>query len=402
MYESFYNLRERPFSLSPDPEYLYLGRVHREALDSLRYGIESRAGFMVVTGDIGAGKTTLLQSLLHRLDERTITARLVNTTMEPREVLEAIALDFGLETTGKSKPVLLRDLGQFLCEQRAQGRRPLLVIDEAQNLSAAALEEVRLLSNLETEKSKLLQILFVGQPNLRETIDSPELEQFRQRVAVSYHLTSLDGSQTAEYIDFRLRLAAKGEPLRFPGDAAALVYRHSGGVPRLINVICDSALLYGYAEDKREIDRALIEATVVELQTSGVLRTADRRAAVTPPSPTVATPAASPEKEAAVPVITRQPERSIIATTEAAAQAAHLAERESRLAERERELEEQRIVLADQFKALRSMYSEGAPVNTPAPSAAVKQTGAGVYASSIRPKLADVWRRFMPRTATND
>ena len=214
MYERFYNLRERPFSLSPDPDYLYLSRVHREALDSLRYGIESRTGFIVVTGDIGAGKTTLLQALMRRLDERTIVARIVNTTLKPREVLEAIALDFGLDTTVKSKPALLRRLGEFLCEQRACDRRPLLIIDEAQNLTAAGLEEVRLLSNLETEKSKLLQIVIVGQPNLRDVLAAPELEQFKQRVAVSYHLTSLDSSETAAYIDFRLRRAAIGEPLR--------------------------------------------------------------------------------------------------------------------------------------------------------------------------------------------
>ena len=179
MYERFYNLRERPFALSPDPEYLYLSRVHREALDSIRYGIESRAGFIVITGDIGAGKTTPLQTILQRLDDRTVVARLVNTTLEPRELLEAILIEFGLDTTGKSKPALLRDLGQFLVRQRTEGRRPLLVVDEAQNLSAAGLEEIRLLSNLETEKSKLLQILLAGQPNLRDTIASAELEQFR-------------------------------------------------------------------------------------------------------------------------------------------------------------------------------------------------------------------------------
>ena len=254
MYERFYNLRERPFALSPDPEYLYLSRVHREALDSIRYGIESRAGFIVITGDIGAGKTTLLQTILQRLDDRTVVARLVNTTLEPRELLEAILIEFGLDTTGKSKPALLRDLGQFLVRQRTEGRRPLLVVDEAQNLSAAGLEEIRLLSNLETEKSKLLQILLAGQPNLRDTIASPELEQFRQRVAVSYHLIPLDVQETAAYIHSRLDHAAIGAPPRFPADAAELVHRRSGGVPRTINVICDAALVFGYAEERRQID----------------------------------------------------------------------------------------------------------------------------------------------------
>src|SRR5512145_2010078 len=138
MYERFYNLRERPFALSPDPEYLYLSRVHREALDAIRYGVESRAGFIVVTGEVGAGKTTLLQTLLRQLDDRTVVARIVNTTLEPRELLEAILLDFGLTTAERSKPALLRELGQFLVQQRAQGRRPLLVVDEGQNLSPEA------------------------------------------------------------------------------------------------------------------------------------------------------------------------------------------------------------------------------------------------------------------------
>ncbi len=390
MYESFYNLRERPFSLSPDPDYLYLSRVHREALDSLRYGIESREGFMMVTGDIGAGKTTLLQSLLRRLDERTITARLVNTTIQPSEVLEAVALDFGLDTTGKSKPVLLRDLGLFLCEQSAQGRRSLLVIDEAQNLTAAALEEVRLLSNLETEKSKLLQILIVGQPNLRDMINSPELEQFRQRVAVSYHLTPLDGPETAGYIDWRLRHAAMGEPLRFPLDASALVYQRSGGVPRLINVICDSALVYGYAEARLQIDRALIEETVAELEVNGILRTADRSVPVVPPP---LTPSVVPlKKPSDGHVIVRDPNGGAIAAAETRAQAAHLADREIRLSQRESELAEQHKTLAAQYRALRSLRAREAPKVPVAAPAAVP----GFYAV-LSVKLAELRRRLLSK-----
>ena len=272
MYERFYNLRERPFALSPDPEYLYLSRAHGEALDSIRYGIESRAGFIVVTGEIGAGKTTLLQSVLQRLDDRTVIARVVNTMLEPRELLDAIALDFGLADISKSKPVLVRDLGMFLVEQRRQGRRPLLVIDEAQNLSPQALEEIRLLSNLETEKSKLLQILLAGQPNLRDTIASPELEQFRQRIAVSYHLRPLAPAETAAYINFRLEHAALGEPLRFPADACALIHDVSKGVPRIINVVCDAALVFGYAEERHTVDRAMIDEVITELEDTGIVR----------------------------------------------------------------------------------------------------------------------------------
>src|SRR5262249_38925374 len=165
MYERFYNLRERPFSLSPDPDYLYPSRVHTEALNYLRYGIEGHAGFVVVTGEIGSGKTTLLQTVLRVIDRRTSVARLVNTMLAARELLEAVMLDFGLAPQpGQSKPVLLRELARFLVEQRSAGRLALLIVDEAQNLSPEALEEIRMLSNLETEKSKLVQIILVGQP----------------------------------------------------------------------------------------------------------------------------------------------------------------------------------------------------------------------------------------------
>src|SRR5215831_1882729 len=168
MYERFYNLRERPFALSPDPDYLYPSKVHQEALNYLRYGIEGHAGFVVITGEIGSGKTTLLQSLLGRLDRNTTVARIVNTMLEPRELLEAILLDYGLDPTGLSKPLVLHRLAEFLVRQRQAGRLTLLVIDEAQNLTLPALEEIRMLSNLETEKSKLMQIIMVGQPELRE------------------------------------------------------------------------------------------------------------------------------------------------------------------------------------------------------------------------------------------
>src|SRR6187549_3805627 len=216
MYEHFYNLRERPFALSPDPEYLYRSRVHQEALDYLRYGIETHAGFIVITGEIGSGKTTLLQTLLGHLDSQTTVGRIVNTMLEPRELLETIMIDFGLDPASQSKPAMLRDLSQFLVNQRIAGRLVLLVIDEAQNLSLGALEELRMLSNLETEKSKLMQIVLVGQPNLREKLAAPELEQLRQRITVSYHLPPLDADETLHYINHRLRRAALGAPLEFP------------------------------------------------------------------------------------------------------------------------------------------------------------------------------------------
>jgi putative secretion ATPase (PEP-CTERM system associated) len=266
MYERFYGLRERPFSLTPDPSYLYPSRVHKEALSHLRYGIEGHAGFIVVTGEIGCGKTTMLQTVLRSLDKKTSIARLMNTMLDPRELLQAIMLDFGLEPRpDATKPYLVRELAQFLVDQRNNGRLSLLVIDEAQNLSVSALEEVRMLSNLETEKSKLIHIILVGQPNLREMLASPELEQLRQRVTVSYHLNPLSADDTHAYVNHRLKHASIGAPLTFPRAVTDVVHEYSRGVARMINVIADAVLLYGYGADKRAIDVMLTREVLGEL-----------------------------------------------------------------------------------------------------------------------------------------
>src|SRR5918992_1939322 len=271
MYERFYNLRERPFALSPDPEYLYPSRVHREALDYLRYGLESQAGFVVITGEIGSGKTTLLQTLLRGLDSQTTVGRIVNTLLEPRELIETIMIDFGLDAAGRSKPQMLRDLAQYLVDQRLAGRLVLLVIDEAQNLTVGALEELRMLSNLETEKSKLLQIVLVGQPNLRDKLGASDLEQLRQRITVSYHLQPLDAEETANYVNHRLRRAAAGVPVVFPREVTNLIHARSRGVPRIINVIADATLLFAYGVDRREIDASIVQEALDELDATGVL-----------------------------------------------------------------------------------------------------------------------------------
>src|SRR5262245_16277996 len=266
MYERFYNLRERPFSLTPDPDYLFLSRVHREGLNHLRYGIESRAGFVVITGEIGCGKTTLLQTVLRGLDQQTAISRIVNTSLDSRELIEAVMLDFGLNPPhGQSKPFLLRDLARFLVDQRNAGRHVLLVIDEAQNLTEQALEEVRMLSNLETEKSKLIQIVLIGQPDLREVLARPSLEQFRQRITVSYHLQPMDREETAAYINHRLRRAAMWIPLTFPPDVTDLIYRYSRGVARKVNIIADAVLLFGYGANKTSIDLELTQEVLDEL-----------------------------------------------------------------------------------------------------------------------------------------
>ncbi len=337
MYERFYNLRERPFSLSPDPDYLYPSRVHQEALSYLRYGIEGHAGFIVITGEIGSGKTTLLQTALRSLDHQTSVSRVMNTMLDARELIEAVMLDFGLEPQAQQgKPMLLRTLARYLVDQRAMGRLALLVIDEAQNLSLAALEEVRMLSNLETEKSKLIQIALIGQPNLRDLLRRPELEQLRQRVTVSYHLQGLDSTDTAAYVNHRLRRAAIGAPLEFSREVTDLIHRHSNGIPRSINVIADAVLLFGYGEEQRSISVDLTRDAIEELEATGVIQPADRgRRGVAPPLPHLAT----------------------------AAQDEDLRVREARLAERERQLAEQQRVINEEYRLLklRSEHTAGDP-----------------------------------------
>jgi general secretion pathway protein A len=266
MYERFYGFRERPFSLTPDPSYLYPSRVHKEALSHLRYGIEGHAGFTVITGEIGCGKTTLLQTVLRSIDRQTSISRLMNTMLDARDLLEAIMLDFGLDPgQGRSKPYLIRDLARHLVNERNAGRLSLLIIDEAQNLSVSALEEIRMLSNLETEKSKLIQIVLVGQPNLRDLLARKELEQLRQRVTVSYHLEPLTSDETHAYINHRLRHASIAAPMTFPRDVTNLVHTHSRGVARMINVIADAILLYGYGSDKRAVDVDLTSEVLSDL-----------------------------------------------------------------------------------------------------------------------------------------
>jgi general secretion pathway protein A len=357
MYERFYNLRERPFSLTPDPDYLYPSRVHNEALGYLRYGIEGHAGFIVVTGEIGSGKTTLLQTVLRALDRQTAVSRLVNTMLDARELIEAVMLDFGLDPPpGRSKPALLHDLAQFLVRQRMAGRLSMLVIDEAQNLSLSALEEIRMLSNLETEKSKLIQIILVGQPYLREILARPELEQLRQRVTVSYHLRPLDDADTAAYINHRLRKAALGAPMEFSRAVTTIIHRHSEGIPRKINVIADATLLFGYGEERKVVDVPLVTQVLEELESTGV---------IAPPAPARATGDVPPAPA---------PPVAVPASTAAAVSPLldELVEREKRVALRESQLAEQRRVLMQGYELLRQTRQPSAwPGTRPAPSPAM-------------------------------
>jgi putative secretion ATPase (PEP-CTERM system associated) len=373
MYERYFQLRERPFALSPDPDYLYPSKVHQEALSYLRYGIEGHAGFVVITGEIGSGKTTMLQSLLGRLDRNTTVARLVNTMLDPRELLEAIMLDFGMDPTGMSKPVLLHRLGQFLVHQRQAGRLTLLVIDEAQNLSLPALEEIRMLSNLETEKSKLIQIILIGQPELRDKLGLPQLEQLRQRITVSYHLQPLDADETANYVNHRLRRAAAGTPVVFPHAVTDLIHARSRGVPRIINVISDATLLFAYGVDRRDIDASIVQEALDELDATGVL--ASYHAEGGHPEAAVAPAAAAPAAAALAPALDPR------AIEDARRRELELKQREQQITAREQALAAQKKVMEEEARLL-------AAARTPAP--APPAHAAAPAANSVAPAATGV------------
>jgi len=243
MYEEYFSLKERPFSLTPDPDFLFLSGSHQQALDHLLFGLESGEGFIVVTGDIGVGKTTVCRALLRRLPERFATALVVNTLLTEKELLRTVLEDFGAPVPDGTRKDLLDALNRFLLAAAEAGRRPVLIIDEAQNLAPSLLEQVRLLSNLETEKRKLLQIVLFGQKELQEKLRLPQLRQFDQRITVRATILPLDRRETSRYIQHRMSVAgAAGSSFLTPA-AERLLHRRSCGVPRRINQLCDRALL---------------------------------------------------------------------------------------------------------------------------------------------------------------
>ena len=243
MYEEYFSLKERPFSLTPDPDFLFLSGSHQQALDHLLFGLESGEGFIVVTGDIGVGKTTVCRALLRRLPERFVTALVVNTLLTEKELLRTVLGDFGAPVPDGTRKDLLDALNRFLLAEAEVGRRPVLIIDEAQNLAPSLLEQVRLLSNLETEKRKLLQIVLFGQKELQEKLRLPQLRQFNQRITVRAMILPLDLLETSRYVQHRMSVAgAAGSTFLTPA-AERLLHRRSRGVPRRINQLCDRALL---------------------------------------------------------------------------------------------------------------------------------------------------------------
>ncbi len=266
MYEEFYGFRDHPFRLTPDPHYLFLSTNHQEALGHLLFGVKEGSGVVVITGEIGAGKTTLLRTLVRNLDDHTIVAYIFNPALSAIELLQTINTELGLSSSSTSKKELIDELNRFLLTQQAAGRRVVVIIDEAQDLEPSVLEQLRLLSNLETERDKLLQIMLVGQPELRDILTRPELAQLDQRVTLRWHLGPLSRDETATYVRHRIRVAADGrEPVQFTPSALATVYRLSGGIPRLINVLCHRALLIGYTREERQIDRPIMLQAAKEL-----------------------------------------------------------------------------------------------------------------------------------------
>jgi general secretion pathway protein A len=269
MYESFYGLKEKPFNLNPDPDYLYMSPGHENAYTHLEYAIQESKGFVVVTGEVGSGKTTLINYLLRKIPQAIHVGIINNTFVQPQELLKMICQEFDLEIANADKTVLLTRFYQYLLDQYSKRERVILIIDEAQNLPEKSLEEIRMLSNLESEKHHLIQMILVGQPQLKEKLQRKRLEQFVQRVTVHCHLDALDKMQVEGYIRHRLTVAGAENLDLFDPEAIKAVYKHSLGIPRLINTICDSALVYGYADDIKVIGRDLIEA-VAQARSLGV------------------------------------------------------------------------------------------------------------------------------------
>ena len=266
MYETFFGLKDKPFQMTPNTRYFYPSAKHTDALNHMVYAIEERRGFVVITGEIGSGKTTLSRVLFQKLDPRTKTAIIRNTHVTAKDLvtsaLEELEIPYAPQTT-KTRRITL--LNEFLVEQLSRDNNVVLLIDEAQNLKPAVLEEVRMLSNLETETEKLIQIVLMGQPELKAKLWLRELTQLRQRVTLHYHLSPLDQDETAHYIDHRLRAAgANGTPI-FDAEAIARVYQCTHGVPRLINSLCDRALLTGYINEAKLIGVSVIDEVAKEL-----------------------------------------------------------------------------------------------------------------------------------------
>ncbi len=262
MYIEFYHLKENPFNVTSDPSFFFASSRHSEAFSHLQYGIQERKGIIVFTGEIGTGKTTLCRNLLNQLEQTTKTAFIFNPYFSQLQLLQLIIKDFGIQGTFKNKLDLINALNEFLLLESSQGHNIVLIIDEAQNLNVSQLEQIRLLSNLETEKQKLLQIILVGQPELMDKLKLSSLRQLYQRVTVRYHMLPLDKEEMKQYIYHRLRIASQSNnhtiKINFTDGAIDHIFKITLGTPRLVNVLCDRALLAGYVAESCSIDENII------------------------------------------------------------------------------------------------------------------------------------------------
>ena len=266
MYEEFYGFKEKPFSVTPDPRFLFLSPGHRDALAYLRYGIDERKGFLAMVGEVGVGKTTIVRAMLDELSERVEASCVLTTRLTFKQLLELALHDLGLDVGGKTKVELLIMFNEFLIEKAQQGKSVVLVVDEAQNLSAGCLEELRMLSNLETDRSKLLQTVLVGQPELKRRLSGQDLRQLRQRIPGLAEIKPLEYDDVRGYINFRLSVAGLPDPDRlFSPGALEAIYRYSRGIPRLINLLCDRSLLAGFVDEIHYLEGALVDEAFREI-----------------------------------------------------------------------------------------------------------------------------------------
>jgi general secretion pathway protein A len=277
MYNSFFGFRERPFQLVPNPAYLFLSRSHEEAMAHLIYAISQGEGFVEITGEVGTGKTTLCRALLENLDRFTEGAYIFNPKLDSLQLLKSINDEFGIPSQADTIKALIDTLNAFLMKKKVEGKKILLIIDEAQNLSKDVLEQLRLLSNLETTTSKLLQIILVGQPELGEMLDSHELRQLGQRITLSCHLSPLSYRETKEYIQYRIRVASQKPEVKFARGAYRAIYKYSGGIPRLVNIACDRALLTAFGLNRKKVTGIIAKASIRELAARGEVRRARLR-----------------------------------------------------------------------------------------------------------------------------
>ena len=265
MYTQFYNFSEKPFNLTPDPKFLYYTPSHREALASMIYGINERRGFVAITGEVGTGKTTLIYTLLNNLNEKVKTAFVYHTTATFEQLLGYILMDLNVPVANENKMALLQKLNDHMVHNIARDETLAIIIDEAQNLPVSVMEELRLLSNLETTKQKLIQILLVGQPELEAKLDSQELRQLKQRISIRRTVKPLTLEESREYINHRLNVAGSTTSQVFTSDAVALICKHAQGIPRMINILCDNAFLIGYSLSKEKISGKIINEVIRDL-----------------------------------------------------------------------------------------------------------------------------------------